>query len=112
MTEIPYTFSDDWDIYNDHVYLNQGTDVLQTWMKIGIESIYYGGGEENHSNIAWYDLTSYWATVGINDINAANNTVVYYDMQGRVADANAKGLLIKQTRNANGTVKTQKVVRK
>ncbi|MBO4462756.1 MAG: choice-of-anchor J domain-containing protein [Prevotella sp.] len=112
LTEIPYGFSDGWDIFTSTVYLNQGVDELATWSKVGIQTIYRGGGEVNKSNIVWMENPDYDPTVvGINDINA-NNNAVYYDMQGRVADASAKGLLIKQTRNANGTVKTVKVVRK
>ena len=36
----------------------------------------------------------------------------YFDLQGRMVTATQKGMLIKQTHNANGTVKTVKVVRK
>lgn len=53
MSEIPYEFSDDWDIYNEVLYLNQNLDEIYSWDKIGIQSIYYGGGEVNKSNIAW-----------------------------------------------------------
>lgn len=114
LVEIPYNFTDSWDIGTggSYFYWNQPVDEMMTWTKIGLQSVYYGGGVRNTSNIAWYDLTAYWSTVGIDDINADNSTVVYYDMQGRVADANAKGMLIKQTRQANGQVNTQKVLRK
>lgn len=53
MSEIPYEFSDDYDIYNEVLYLNQDLDEIYSWDKIGIQSIYYGGGEVNKSNIAW-----------------------------------------------------------
>lgn len=56
MSEIPYTFSDDWDIYNYKVYLNQGAEEIATWSKIGIQTIYYGGNEVNKSEIAWHGL--------------------------------------------------------
>ena len=42
MSEIPYGYTDSWDIYETY-----------SWDKIGIQSIYYGGGEVNKSNIAW-----------------------------------------------------------
>ena len=44
----------------------------------------------------------------------ADNQQCYdlYDLQGRKVSASQKGLLIRQTRNANGNLKTQKVVRK
>ena len=56
MSEIPYGFSDGWDIYTGTVYLNQGEEEIATWDKIGIQSIYYGGGEINKSNIVWQGL--------------------------------------------------------
>ena len=114
MTEIPYNFTDDWDIdlKGSTVYLNQGAEELMSWTKIGVQSIYRGAGEEHKSEIAWYDLEEYWITTGIANVNNASEKAVYFDLQGRVANANAKGLLIKQVRQANGTVKTVKVVRK
>ena len=56
MSEIPYTFSDEWDIYNYKVYLNQSAEEIATWSKIGIQTIYYGGNEVNKSEIAWHGL--------------------------------------------------------
>jgi hypothetical protein len=110
MTEIPYDFTDNYDIYRggSHVYFNP-VDVVENWTKVGIQSIYYGGGECNKSNIVWSDNT----VTGIADVTTStdNNNVVF-DLQGRVVNASAKGLLIKQTRQANGTMKTVKVIRK
>ena len=53
MTEIPYTFTDDWDIYNYCFYLNMD---FSSWKKIGIQSIYRGGGVEKKSAIFWYAM--------------------------------------------------------
>jgi hypothetical protein len=53
MTEIPYGFTDDWDIYNYRFFLNMD---FSEWDQIGIQSIYRGGGEENKSEIFWYDI--------------------------------------------------------
>ena len=53
MTVIPYVYTDNYDIYNDHIYLNMPHD---TWDRLGIQSIYTGGGVENKSEIAWYDF--------------------------------------------------------
>lgn len=48
MTEIPYDFTDGWDIYNGEVYLYvTGVDAF------GIQTIYRGGGEEHRSEIVW-----------------------------------------------------------
>ena len=53
MTEIPYTFTDGWDVYKDILYLNMD---FSGWDQIGIQSIYRGGDEENKSEIFWYDI--------------------------------------------------------
>jgi hypothetical protein len=53
MTEIPYDFTDDWDVYNSKLYLNMDFD---GWNQIGIQSIYRGGGEEHKSEIFWHDI--------------------------------------------------------
>ena len=118
MTEIPYLFDDDLDIYTGGktVYLNQDPKEIITWKKIGVQSIYCGLGEEHRSNIGWFDITGYLNknifTTGIRNIAADNQETDYFDLQGRMVTAIQKGMLIKQTRNANGTVKTVKVVRK
>lgn len=53
MTVIPYGFSDNYDIYDTSIYLNMPHD---TWQKIGVQSIYTGGGVENKSEIFWFDM--------------------------------------------------------
>lgn len=63
MTEIPYTFSDDYDIYNSLLYLNQGETELRSWDKLGLQTIYRGAGEEHKSTINWFDVRAYWAEV-------------------------------------------------
>lgn len=96
MTEIPYTFTDNYDIYNDIVYLNQPLEELQTWTKIGVQSIYRGGDAENKSEIGWFDLVDYWASVGINDINADLNSgkAVIFNLAGQRLAQPQKGLNI------------------
>jgi hypothetical protein len=56
MTEIPYNFTDDWDIFNTRLYLNMD---FSTWNRIGIQSIYRGGGDEHASEIFWYVINPY-----------------------------------------------------
>ena len=112
VTEVPFSHKG-YDFFGSDntvkVYFEDEIEELATWTKVGIQSVYYGGGERNASNIAWYDGE---ITTGINDINTANDTAVYFDLQGRKVNAAQKGLVIKQTRMENGTVKTQKVIRK
>ncbi len=71
MTEIPYTFTDDWDIYagGTTVYLNQSAEEIATWTNIGVQSIYRGAGEEHKSAIAWYKTP----TTGVSDIKSTAN---------------------------------------
>ena len=108
MTEIPYNYTDyyDIDVAGKQVYL-YGDDILE-WTAIGVKSIYTVDGVSNSSDIFWFPLN----TTGIDNIGA-NNVVEtnYYDLQGRKVDANTNGLLIKQMRLQDGTVKAVKVMR-
>ena len=93
MTEIPYDYDDSWDIYKGGAtfYFNP-VEVVETWTKFGVQSIYYGGGERNVSNIVWSDDT---VTTGIANVKAENGkNVVIFDLQGRRVVAPAKGLYI------------------
>ena len=53
MKEIPYNFNDDWDIYPGGYPIYVYGDV-SNWRRVGVQSIYYGGGETNASEISWY----------------------------------------------------------
>ena len=112
MTEIPYAFTDNFDIYSggSRVYLNQDPAEIASWKKIGVKSTYRGAGEEHSSNTAWFDIEEFFT--GINTVAAAEGEARYFDLQGRAVENSAKGLLIKQVRDAQGNVKTVKVVRK
>jgi hypothetical protein len=93
MVEIPYDYEDSWDIYKggSTFYFNP-VDVVATWTKFGVQSIYYGGGERNTSNIVWSDGG---VTTGIANVKAENGkNVVIFDLQGRRVVAPAKGLYI------------------
>lgn len=68
MTVIPYGFTDDYDFYTDHIYLNMETS---SWNRIGIQTTYTGGGEENKSEIFWYTLKEYEYAMG--DVNHDNS---------------------------------------
>ena len=94
MTEIPYNYDDDWDISNSYIYLNQDEDELKSWSKVGVQSIYRGGGEENKSEIGWFDMSAYWS--GINNIKADLNDgkAVIYNMAGQRLQHAQKGLNI------------------
>lgn len=93
MTEIPYGFTEDWDFYETTVYLN---DLYSSsWNKIGIQSIYYGGGERKESEIFWFVITPYShevTFVAANDLSIQNgNATVKVD--GNAATVSAEGKL-------------------
>ena len=54
VTEVPYTHSG-WDFYSggERVYFEEAVEELETWSRVGIQTIYYGAGEVHKSNIAW-----------------------------------------------------------
>lgn len=55
----------------------------------------------------------YYDPAGINNVNSGNVArTVYYDMAGRLVREPGKGLYVKKSTLADGTVKTQKVVLK
>lgn len=54
MTVVPYGFTDNYDFDATSVYLNMDDSA---WKRIGIQSIYAGGGETNASEIGWYTPT-------------------------------------------------------
>lgn len=92
MTEVPYTFDDDWDIYagGKQFYVNP-TSAVATWKKVGVQSIYYGGGECHKSNVVWYDESGY---DGISNVNVGNSNAAIYDMQGRRVKNPTRGIFI------------------
>lgn len=92
MDLIPYNFTDDWDIYTEDdskkVYL-YGTD---GWEKVGVKSIYQGGGETHESEIVWYDIVD----TGISQVNAAlQNGGKAFNLAGQQVKQGYKGIVIK-----------------
>ncbi len=114
MSEIPYTFNDDWDIYTggDYVYLNQDVEEILSWDKIGVQSIYYGGGAINKSDIVWFDVHQYYVD-GVETVATDRDaaSVSYFDLQGRRATSATRGIVIKQVRHSNGQVTRTKILR-
>jgi hypothetical protein len=112
MTEIPYDFTDDNYILRKRVSLLQTDDELQSWKKIGIQSIYRGGDVENKTEVNWYDLEKYWEITGIQVVNPVARSAEFFDLQGRIAGPLSKGLFIKQIRRLDGSIKVIKVIRR
>ena len=71
ITEVPYNYTDNYDFYKggSKVYLNQDKDELDTFNRIGVQSIYYGGLAEgqpgNKSNIVWYNIKEFTTPISI-----------------------------------------------
>ena len=83
-TVIPYTYNDDMNflVGGQLVVIYFLEEGLQ---RIGVQSVYQGGGETNYSEIGWYDLN----TTGVTTITADDNrNIEYYDLMGRRVDAN------------------------
>ena len=97
MTEIPYTYDDSYDIYKggERFYINT-TDAITSWSKIGIQSIYYGAGDRNVSNIVWMENPVYDpTTVGIETVKADDlKGAVIYNLAGQRLQTLQKGLNI------------------
>jgi hypothetical protein len=121
-TEISYDYEDPaYDIYAmfsdpdvKKLYLNWDEETIKSWKKIGVKSIYYGGGEKNTTATDWFDVAKYFADDtpdAIQAVGAQSGATVYFDLQGRQTSGSARGLLIKQVRQADGSVKTAKVVK-
>ena len=84
MTVIPYGFTDNYDFYTDGIYLNMDHS---TWTKIGIQSIYTGGGVENKSEICWFKMGSGDPEeIEVTDISQMENAIYIEPFTARVGD--------------------------
>jgi hypothetical protein len=90
MTVIPFGFLDSfdeegtpegYDFYADAVYLNM--DEHYSWKRIGLQTIYTGGGETRESEIGWYTIT--WPSVAAVPDSAE---VKLYDFAGEYYNRN------------------------
>lgn len=114
MTILSYAFDDDWDIYANTKNGDHSVSLYNEYERVGVQVIYRGGDEERVSNIVYSD-GSVSQTSGINKISASQNgakRTEYFDLSGRrVSEAAAGQVIIKRTIDANGSVKTDKVVK-
>ena len=105
MTEIPYNFSDNYDISNYQIYMTnmeinehhpEVIENMRKWSRIGVQSIYTGGGERKESAIGWFNLTNFWPSDGIEAISAEqpNGKTVIFDLSGRQVENPSKGIYI------------------
>ncbi len=92
-TEVPYSFNySSWDS-SHYIYFQDGVEECATWSKVGIQSIYYGGGECNKSAVVWIDNPN---SSGISDIKSdmESGKAVMYNIAGQRLYAPQKGLII------------------
>lgn len=91
MTEIPYAH-DGYDVYGkgEKIYFEDTPEELATWSKVGVQTIYYGGGERRTSEIAWAEMAT-----DIQTVNAdKNGKAVIYNLNGQRVETVKKGLYI------------------
>ncbi len=96
MTELPYNFTDGLDISRHTVYFERfGASELNTWKRLGIQSIYRGNNVEHRSEILWIDTATPWAT-GIQTIRTdnANRSGKIYNLNGQEMQSPKRGLNI------------------
>lgn len=113
MTDVPYDFTDSYDIYD------YGTEKMiyfytTGFEKIGVRSTYTAdNGESKDSEIAWYYVNG--GTVGINAAEAGAKgvkSVVYTDLSGRRVAKPVRGIYIKTEVYDDGTQKSVKMLRR
>ena len=108
--EIPYIFTAEQQVKFSRSYIYEkayGIYIFETgFRRIGVQTIYRGGGEEHRSNIVYY----YFGGDGINEIDNSQFTIdnekaTHYDLSGRRVSADHPGLTI--TRLPDGRVVKQ-----
>lgn len=102
MEEIPYLFTDETREAFSRSYIYEKAYALYLFQtgfdRIGVQTIYRGGGEEHTSAIGYYDITG--AQVATPTIRRAQDE--HFDLQGRRVANGHKGLTI--TRTPDGRV--------
>ena len=101
MTAIPWLYEDNYDVYmfgNDvrRVFLNAP---VADYNRIGVQSIYTGGGETRHSDIAWRQIKEYVGIAETPNTHVPSPAPSLVDLQGRQLTAlKGKGIYISNGR--------------
>ncbi|MDO4511917.1 MAG: hypothetical protein Q4B68_08890, partial [Bacteroidales bacterium] len=110
LTDIPYGFCDS---YYD-IYMSTSTSKAtiyfydKAWDKLGVQSIYRGGGEERRSNVVWVKK----APTAITDVDARTaKSISYFNISGQRIAQPTQGICIKRTQWTDGTVTTEKIAK-
>ena len=103
MTEIPYLFNDENRESFSRSYIYEKAYALylfqQGFERIGVQTIYRGGGEEHRSAISYYNLSGDHITAAKDNAATAER---HYDLTGRPVAKGHRGITI--TRTADGRV--------
>ena len=91
--EIPYLSGYDLAAEFYNIFFNEAENELNTWAKVGIQSIYYGGNECHKSNIVWKENGNYTDIAGVRSKNEAVKVNIYNIAGQRVSNA-TKGIYI------------------
>lgn len=101
--EVPYLFNDDNREYLSRSYIYEKGYVLYLFQegfdRIGLQTIYRGGGEEHRSNIVFYNVNADHISAVESQPTTAER---HYDLMGRPVAKGHRGLTI--TRKADGSV--------
>jgi hypothetical protein len=97
VVEVPYTY-DGYDLYahGEIIYFEETAEELASWTKVGIQSIYYGAGECNKSQVVWLEnSTGEDPAVGISDIHAnKDGKTTIFNIAGQRLSTPQKGMNI------------------
>lgn len=92
--EIPYNLDDNTEFLRGGEVVIMYAYDSEEWNRLGVQTIYRGGGEEHASEIGWFEIKAY--ATAITDVKAttdADNAI--YDMQGRrVSGTLASGIYV------------------
>lgn len=125
MTEIPYSFTDGYDIARAGamVYLNQPT--VSYFNRVGIQTVYYGEDADaapvigadgdvafNESDIVWYEIKDYYETA-VSDVAVSKElkSVRYYNANGNESNVPFDGINIVVRTYGDGSTTATKVVK-
>ncbi len=108
ITDVPYTFNDDFDIIvrgsvHDIYYYVGGFE------RFGVQLFYNAGGETNASRLVYYGDTSSGIDKAVSDGSEAVKCVKYTDLSGRTVTSPVGGIYLKTVKYADGSVRTTKV---
>ena len=105
--EIPYLYTPEQQVKFSRSYIYEkayGIYIFETgFRRIGVQTIYRGGGEEHRSNIGWY----YFGGDAVNSIAAddPSGEMQHFDLSGRRVSDSHRGLTI--TRLPDGRIVKQ-----